>query len=141
MHMAVDTASYLLSLHVTPANERERAQASALAREVQDVMGQSVELTYVDQGYTGEEVAEAAAEHGIQPEAVKHTEARRGFVLLPRRRVVERSFAWGRLASADWQRTTSDFPRPWPGCTSSPPSPSSYSLALLCLCSQVHDAL
>ena len=38
--------------------------------------------------------AEAAAEHGIRLEVVKHYEARRGFVLLPRRWVVERSSAW-----------------------------------------------
>jgi transposase len=52
-----------------------------------------VELAYVDQGYTGERAAEAA-EARIQLEVVKHTEAKRGFVLLPRRWVVERSFAW-----------------------------------------------
>jgi transposase len=48
---------------------------------------------YVDQGYTGEAAEEAAAEHGIQLEVVKHTEAGRGFALLPRRWVVERSCA------------------------------------------------
>src|SRR5690606_6136671 len=71
-HIAVDTLGHLLSLRVTPANEGERSQVAALA----------------------EEAAEAAAEHGIALQVVKHTEPRRGFVLLPRRWVVERSFAW-----------------------------------------------
>ena len=65
-----------------------------LARQEQQITEHNVELAYVDQGYTGEAAEVAAAEHGVQLEAVKHTEAKRGFVLLPRRWVVERSFAW-----------------------------------------------
>jgi transposase len=48
----------------------------------------------VDQGYAGAEAADQAKANGIQLEVVKHTEAKRGFVLLPRRWVVERSFGW-----------------------------------------------
>jgi hypothetical protein len=44
-----------------------------------------VELAYVDQGYSGETADEEAQAHGIQIEVVKPPEARRGFVLLPRR--------------------------------------------------------
>ena len=55
-------------------------------------------LAYVDQGYTGEKAADAAAAQGIELEVVKLAEAKRGFVFLPRRWMVERSFAWlGRL--------------------------------------------
>ncbi len=74
---------------------------------MQAVTGESVELAYVDQGYTGEEPAEAAAGHGIRLEVVKLPEARRGFVLLPRRWVVERSFAWAsrfRRLARDYER-------------------------------------
>jgi transposase len=46
------------------------------------------------QGYTGERPAEAARSHGITLEVVAPPAAKRGFVLLPRRWVVERSFAW-----------------------------------------------
>jgi hypothetical protein len=51
-----------------------------------------VELAYVeDQGYSGERAdGEARAHGGLQLEVLKHREARRGFVLLPRRWVVER---------------------------------------------------
>jgi hypothetical protein len=46
---------------VTPANEQERAQVAALAEAIQTVTGDHVGLAYVDQGYTGEEAAQAAA--------------------------------------------------------------------------------
>ena len=94
VHMAVDTLGNLLALKVTAANEQERAQVAELARKVQEVTGGSVEIGYVDQGYTGEDAARQAENEGIKLEVVKHTEAKKGFVLLPRRWVVERSFGW-----------------------------------------------
>jgi transposase len=90
----VDTLGHLLALRVTAASEDDRAAVAELAEAVQDATGQSVDLAYVDQGYTGERPAEAAGAHGIALEVVKLPEAKRGFVLLPRRWVVERSFAW-----------------------------------------------
>jgi transposase len=107
VHVAVDTLGHLLAARVTAASEQERAQVGALAVEVQTVTGQSVELAYVDQGYTGEEPAGQAAAHGIKLEVVKHLEAKRGFVLLPRRWVVERSFAW----TARFRRLARDYER------------------------------
>jgi transposase len=94
VHIAVDTLGNLLALKVTAANEQERAQVADLAAKVQEVTGDNVVIAYVDQGYTGENAAEQASEHGIQLEVVKHTEAKKGFVLLPRRWVVERTFGW-----------------------------------------------
>lgn len=94
LHLAVDTLGHLLALHVTPANEGDRTAVATLAEAVQDATGQNVTLAYVDQGYTGESAAEAAQAHGIALEVVKLSDAKRGFVLLPRRWVVERSFAW-----------------------------------------------
>jgi transposase len=106
-HIAVDTLGHLLAVVVTPANEQERAQVAELARAVQEATGQSVELAWVDQGYTGKEAEQAAAEHGIRLEVVKLPEARKGFVLLPRRWVVERSFAW----AARFRRLARDYER------------------------------
>lgn len=106
-HIAVDTLGHLLALLVTPANEQERAQVAELAEAVQEVTGDAVELAYVDQGYTGDQPAADAAAHGIRLEVVKHTEAKRGFILLPRRWVVERDFAW----AARFRRLARDYER------------------------------
>jgi transposase len=107
VHVAVDTLGHLLALHVTPASEQERAQVGVLAEAVQEATGESVELAYVDQGYTGEAASDAAAGHGIALEVVKLPEAKRGFVLLPRRWVVERSFGW----MARFRRLARDYER------------------------------
>ena len=107
VHIAVDTLGHLLALKVTPANEQDRAQVEALAQAVQHVTGDHVELAYVDQGYTGETAEAAASAQGIKLEVVKHAEAKRGFVLLPRRWVVERTFAW----AARFRRLARDYER------------------------------
>ena len=88
-HIAVDTLGALLAVHVTPANEQERAQVATLAAAVQAVTGNHVEVAFVDQGYTGEQAEADAAAYGLRLEVVKLPEAKKGFVLLPRRWVVE----------------------------------------------------
>src|SRR5215217_2870345 len=88
IHAAVDTLGYLLALRVTPAAEQDRAQVEELAEAVQ-------------------EATEAAEEHGIRLEVVKRPEAKRGFVLLPRRWVVERDFAW----ASRFRRLVKDYER------------------------------
>jgi transposase len=105
IHLAVDTLGHLLALHVTPANAQERDQVAVLAEAVQEVTGDQVAVAFVDQGYTGDRPAAAAETHGIQLAVVRLPTAKRGFGLLPRRWVVERSFAWAsrfrRLARDD----------------------------------------
>jgi transposase len=113
VHVAVDTLGHLLALLVMPADEQERAQVEDLATAVQAVTGEHVDQAYVDQayvdqGYTGPEPAAAAAQHGIQLAVIKLPEAKRGFVLLPRRWVVERAFAW----AARFRRLARDYERP-----------------------------
>jgi transposase len=107
VHLAVDTLGHLLALEVTPANEQERAQVQKLAEQVQEITGNSVEVAFVDQGYTGEDPQQAARKAGIELIVVKLPEAKKGFVLLPRRWVVERSFAW----AARFRRLARDFER------------------------------
>ena len=107
VHAAVDTLGHLLALKVTAASEQDRAQVGDLARALQAATGENVELAYVDQGYTGEKPAAAATEHGLRLEVIKHHEAKRGFVLLPRRWVVERTFAW----AARFRRLARDYER------------------------------
>ena len=107
VHVAVDTLGDLLAAFVTPADAQDRAQVEQLAAAVQAATGETVELAYVDQGYTGETAAQAAQAHGIQLSVVKLPEAKHGFVLLPRRWVVERGFAW----VARFRRLARDYER------------------------------
>ena len=107
VHAAVDTLGHLLALHVTPATADDRAEVGRLAKAVQDATGDHVEVAFVDGGYTGQRAEAAAEAHGIRLEVVRHHEAKRGFVLLPRRWVVERSFAW----ASRFRRLVRDYER------------------------------
>lgn len=107
VHITVDTLGHLLILHVTPANEQERSQVHKLAQQVQEITNNSVQIAYVDQGYTGDDPEQAAEKAGIELILIKLPEAKKGFVLLPRRWVVERSFAW----AARFCRLARDFER------------------------------
>ena len=107
IHAAVDTLGHLLALRVTPASGQERAQVGVLAAAVQEATGNTVELAWVDQGYTGADPAEEAEARGIELAVVRLPEAKKGFVLLPRRWVVERFFAWAtrfRRLAKDYER-------------------------------------
>lgn len=105
VHMAVDILGLLLAAHVTAASEQDRSQVSILAEKVQEVTGDSVVIAFVDQGYTGAHAAQDAAAHHMQLEVVKLPEAKKGFVLLPKRWVVERSNAW----AARFRRLARDY--------------------------------
>jgi transposase len=87
LHAAVDPLGHLLALPVPPADAQDRAQVEQLAAAVavQEATGASVQVAYVDQGDTGAEPAETAAAQGIRLAVVKLPEAKRGFVLLPKR--------------------------------------------------------
>lgn len=94
VHVAVDTLGNLLSLVITPANEQDRAQVSRLCQEVQEKTGETVRVAYADGGYTGQNASDTATEQKIDLQIVKVTHSKQGFVLLPKRWIVERSFAW-----------------------------------------------
>lgn len=98
---------HLLALYVTAADEQNRAQVAQLAQAVQEATGQMVEVAFVDQGYTGADAEQAAADESIRLEVVKLPDAKKGFVLLPRRWVVEWSFGW----VARFRRLARDYER------------------------------
>ena len=75
---------------------QDREQVRQLAQAVREATGETVHLIVADQGYTGGEAPQGAQAHAITLQLVKHTGAKRGFVLLPRRWMVQRSF--GRAA-------------------------------------------
>ena len=105
--MAVDPLGHLPAWHVTPANDQDRAQGEQLTAQVQEVTGESSEVACVDQGYTGTRPIQDAAAHGIQLAGVRLPAAKHGCVLLARRWVVERSFAWAahfRHLARDYER-------------------------------------
>jgi transposase len=107
VHAAVDTLGHLLALRVTPASAGDREQVDILAEQIQEATGESVKVAFVDQGYTGEDPRADAQQHGIELKVVKLPEAKRGFVLMPRRWVVERSFGW----MARFRRLARDYER------------------------------
>jgi len=107
VHLAVDTLGQLLAVLVSPADEQDRAHVGALSEQIQAATDETVEVAFVDQGYTGDQAAADAQAHGIRLEVVKLPTAKRGFVLLPRRWVVERSFGW----MARFRRLARDYER------------------------------
>ncbi len=64
-------------------------------------------MAFGDQGYAGTQPARDAAQAGITLEVVKLPAAKKGFVLLPRHWVVERSFGW----TARFRRLARDYER------------------------------
>jgi transposase len=109
VHASVDTLGNLLAVTVPAVSKQERRCMAELAREVQEATGDAAEVAYVDQGYTGEEAANQAAGRGVRPVVVRRAGAKQGFVLLPRRWVVKRSFAWParcRRLARDYERLT-----------------------------------
>jgi len=110
VHVAVGTLGHLLDMVVTPADEQDRAQGGELAEALQAATGETVDLAFVDQAYTGEAAADAAQAHGLELAVVKLPDAhgpKRGFVLLPKRWAVERDFAW----AARFRRLARDYER------------------------------
>lgn len=111
-HVAVDTLGHLLAVAITPANEQERAQVHELCRQVQEATDHHVKVAFADQGYTGAEAAQQAQTQAIDLVVVQLAQAKKGFVLLPRRWVVERTFAWlGRFRrlARDYERTSKNL--------------------------------
>lgn len=64
-----------------------------MVAQAEEATEQNVTLACVDQSYTGTDPAEATATQGVRWEVAKLPEVKKGFVLLPHRWVVERSFA------------------------------------------------
>ena len=71
MHMAVDTLGHLLAVHVTPADEQQRAQVQMLCEQVQQATGHTVQLAWADQGYTAKQAQQAAQNNGLDLQIVK----------------------------------------------------------------------
>ena len=97
----------LSALLVTPANEQDRDQVQQLTQKVKEATGETVELAYVDEGIHRGEDRLGRGREGIRLEVINLPDVKKGFVLLPRRWVVERSFGW----AARFRRLARDYER------------------------------
>ena len=92
-HILVDTLGLLLSAVIHPANLRDRDGAVPLLRAARRLFP-FVTVIFADGAYQGETTAEAVARTGRwRLEIVKRSDSA-GFVPLPKRWIVERTFAW-----------------------------------------------
>lgn len=94
-------------MHVTPANADDRAEVGRMTKAIQGATEQNAEVAFADHRYIGERSAQAARKHGIELEVIKLDDAKRGFILLPWRWLVERSFAW----ATRFRRLVKDYER------------------------------
>ena len=115
-HLAVDTLGLPIAIQITAANVQDRDQLAPILAEVHR-RNPWVTIAFVDGGYNGDEAQRAAFEASkIACTIVKRTDKQvKGFVVLPKRWVVERTFGWLNLArrlAKDFERST-DSARTW----------------------------
>lgn len=92
-HIVVDTLGLLLLVSVTTAGIQDRAAAFSVLERIRFVMA-SVVTVFADGGYTGRLVAFARERLRLVVEVVAKPPDQKGFAVLPRRWVVERTFGW-----------------------------------------------
>ncbi|WP_406482715.1 IS5 family transposase [Streptomyces sp. NBC_01615] len=109
-HVVVDTLGLPLGVMVTAADTGDRAAAQVLLRQVADAHHR-LALVWADGGYTGSLVEYCLTGLALVLSIVKRSDDMRGFVVLPKRWIVERFFAHlmrtRRLARDYERRTTS----------------------------------
>ncbi|MFJ2095532.1 IS5 family transposase [Streptomyces sp. NPDC087901] len=106
-HIVTDTLGLLLAVAVTAANVGDRDAAVPLLRQLRS-LHREITLVCADGGYTGSLVGWANEKLELTLEVVKRTDMS-GFVVLPRRWVVERTFAWlmhSRRLARDYETLT-----------------------------------
>jgi putative transposase len=105
-HLVTDTLGLPLALSVHPADIQDRDGLALVCRRIRHRFPW-LRLLFADGGYQGEVAACAAAEEGLRLDIVKRPADTVGFEVLPRRWVIERSFAWlsrNRRLAKDYER-------------------------------------
>ena len=93
-HIIVDTLGLMIALIVTPANFQDRDVIGTLTK-MACAIHPSLTKALVDGAYQGERTAEdVRREADIALEVVKRSDAAKGFEVLPKRWIVERTFGW-----------------------------------------------
>ncbi len=108
-HAVVDTLGLLLAVMVTPADTGDRAAAQILLAQVTEAHHR-LELVWADGGYTGELITHCLTALALVLAIIKRSDDMRGFVVLPKRWIVERFFAHlmrTRRLVRNFERTTS----------------------------------
>ena len=109
-HILVDTMGLILAVVVHSAGIQDRDGAKAVLERIKKEHPPRLELIWADGGYAGKLIEWVKQECGWVLEIVKRSDDTKGFKLLPRRWVVERTFAWlGRFRrmSKDYEFNTS----------------------------------
>ena len=104
-HILVDTVGLLLAVAVHAANIQDSEGAKLVLRRARGRFPR-LRLIWADQGYKAHFVAWAEAATGWVVELVARPAGQQGFQVLPRRWVVERTFAWlgrSRRLSKDYE--------------------------------------
>lgn len=95
-HVLVDTLGNILALKVTTADVQDRDGAQLLLNVLTVAFGW-LKLIWADGGYTGKligHVAEIARHRRVELQIVKRSDDVKGFKVLPKRWIVERTFGW-----------------------------------------------
>jgi len=93
-HILTDTLGLLLEVSVTPANVHDSMAAPQLLERFMAAPGRLLKLVWADSAYQGQALAQAFARHGVKVEVVRRSDGQRGFVVLARRWIVERTLGW-----------------------------------------------
>ena len=104
-HIVADTLGFLLSCIVHEADIQDRDGAAVTLGEVIDRFP-SLKHFFADGGYRGDRVADFVEQKQCTLEIVKRPDDAKGFVVVARRWVVERTFAWlgrCRRLAKDWE--------------------------------------
>jgi transposase len=107
-HIITDTAGHLVAAKVHSADIQDRDGAPALLASIRSLFPW-LRHVFADGGYAGDKLTMALARHGQwRIEIVKRSDRSTGFYVLPRRWVVERTFAWlnrNRRLAKDFETT------------------------------------
>ena len=105
-HIVTDTLGLLLVVMVTAASVQDRDGGAEIFKRVHKLVP-SLRHVFADGGYAGKLVAKAMRYWKLSVEVVSKPAGQRGFAVLPRRWVVERTFAW----LVRWRRLVRDYER------------------------------
>jgi transposase len=108
-HLAVDTLGLPIECQISPADMQDRDALAPVLRQVRR-KSPFVTMSFIDSGYNGDEAQRAAFEASrISVTVVKRNDKQiKGFIVLPKRWVVERTFGWinrARRLAKDFEAT------------------------------------